>query len=54
MKKVKPEDSAPPDDEAGDLPPLPSWDCGGSLVDISNREALYRVLDEPEEVDPLR
>ena len=54
MKKLKPEDSPPPDNEADDLPPLPSWHGGTPLVDINNREELYRVLDEPEEVDPLR
>ena len=29
-----------------DLPPLPSWHGGVPLVDISNREELYRVLYE--------
>ena len=28
------------------LPPLPSWDSGGFLVDIGDREALDRVLNE--------
>ena len=28
-----------------DLPPLPSWDSGGFLVDISNRDELYRVME---------
>lgn len=37
---------APANDPAGDLPPLPSWDSGGHLVDIDNREDLYRVMDE--------
>lgn len=27
------------------LPPIPSWNSGGFLVDISNREELYEVLD---------
>ena len=27
------------------LPPLPTWKSGGLLVDISNRDELYRVLD---------
>lgn len=31
---------------AGDLPPLPTWDSGGHLVDIDNREELYRVMEE--------
>ena len=29
-----------------DLPPLPTFDSGGELVDVSDREALYRVFDE--------
>ena len=33
---------APPDA----LPPLPSWRSGGHLVDISDRDALYRVMEE--------
>ena len=28
-----------------DLPPLPTWDSGGALVDVANREELYKVLD---------
>lgn len=28
-----------------ELPPLPSWDMGGALVDVSDREALYEVLN---------
>ena len=28
------------------LPPLPSWDSGGQLVDIANREELYRAMEE--------
>ena len=34
-------DEEPPED----LPPLPSWNSGGFLVDISDREELYRVMD---------
>ena len=31
---------------AADNPtPLPSWDNGGHLVDINNREELYRVME---------
>lgn len=33
---------APPDA----LAPLPSWRSGGHLVDISDRDALYRVMEE--------
>lgn len=36
----------PVNDLAGDLPPLPSWDSAGHLVDIDNREELYRVMEE--------
>ena len=28
------------------LPPLPSWNGGDELVDLSNREALYRAMEE--------
>ncbi len=28
------------------LPPLPSWNSGGHLVDIANRDELYRVMEE--------
>ena len=31
------------------LPPLPSWDAGPYLVDISNRDEMYRVFDEADE-----
>ena len=31
--------------EKMDLPPLPSWRSGGALVDISNRDELYRVME---------
>ena len=34
-------DEEPPED----LPPLPSWNSGGLLVDISDRDELYRVMD---------
>ena len=40
-------DDAPAHDDEGDaLPPLPSWPCGGTLVDVSNREELYRAMEE--------
>ncbi len=29
-----------------DLPPLPTFHGGRELVDVSNRDALYRVFDE--------
>ncbi len=28
-----------------ELVPLPSFDSGGALVDVADREALYRVMD---------
>ena len=27
-------------------PELPKWNSGGELVDITNKEELYRVMDE--------
>lgn len=32
-------------DEREPLPPLPSFDGGGALVDIADREALYRAME---------
>ena len=29
--------------------PLPTWNSGGSLVDINNKEELYRILDDAED-----
>ena len=31
-----------------ELPPLPTWDSGGPLVDINDRDALYRAMEEDE------
>ena len=31
--------------EQEDLLLLPTWDSGGALVDVANREELYEVLD---------
>ena len=28
------------------LRPLPTWNSGGMLVDVSNREEMYRIFDE--------
>ena len=28
-----------------DLPPLPTFDGGGMLVDVDDREALYRAME---------
>ena len=30
------------------LPPLPTWNSGGHLVDIDDRDALYRAMEEEE------
>ena len=30
------------------LPPLPTWNSGGFRVDIADRDALYRVMEEDE------
>ena len=38
---------APPSDGLSDgLPPLPTWSGGDLLVDVSNRDELYRVMEE--------
>ena len=29
-----------------EFPPLPSFETGGSRVDVSNREALYDIMDD--------
>ena len=29
-----------------ELPPLPSFDGGGALVDIADRDALYEVMEQ--------
>ncbi|MGH2359442.1 MAG: DUF6364 family protein [bacterium] len=29
-----------------ELPPLPTFDLGGELVDIADRDALYRAMEE--------
>ena len=31
--------------EPGKMRPLPSFDSGGALVDVSDREALYRAME---------
>ncbi len=40
------DERAPSDGESAVLPPLPSWRGGRELVDISNRDELYRVMEE--------
>ena len=32
--------------QSENLPPLPSWNGGAELVDISDRQALYRAMEE--------
>ena len=36
----------PADGKPAALPPLPTWRSGGFRVDIANREALYRMMEE--------
>ena len=39
---------APIDDQPHTLPPLPKWRSGGFRIDISERDDLYRLMDEEE------
>ena len=39
-------EKAPTAKADGPLPDLPTWNSGGELVDITNRDELYRVMDE--------
>lgn len=39
-------ESAPTDSPSAELPPLPTWNGGKELVDISNRDLLYRTMEE--------
>jgi len=34
-----------PPEKPAELPPLPTFDGGAFLVDIADREALYRAMD---------
>ena len=34
------------DAPSAELPPLPTWNGGKELVDISNRDLLYRAMEE--------
>ena len=36
------------DAPSNELPPLPTWRSGGFRVDIANRDALYRAMEEDE------
>jgi hypothetical protein len=35
----------PQPETQGDLPPLLSFDGGGALVDVADRDALYKVME---------
>lgn len=35
-----------PAKEPAELPPLPTWNSGGFKVDVADRDALYRVMEE--------
>ena len=37
--------NASPDPKRSKLPILPQWRSGGAQVDVSNREALYTVME---------
>ena len=41
-----PEEQVPAEEGSADLKPLPSWRGGQPLVDISDRDALYRAMEE--------
>ncbi|GEM_PF-561303 len=41
--------SPAPQDDPLDRPPLPSRNSGGSKVDIADRDALYRVMEETDD-----
>ena len=45
LRRVLAEPEEPPRGQREPLPPLPTWNSGGHLVDISNRDELYRVMD---------
>lgn len=44
LRVVLAEDRAP-DGPSRPAEPLPSWNSGGQLVDIADREVLYRVME---------
>lgn len=41
LSEPAPSDSPPPE-----LRPLPTWSGGKEVVDISNRDLLYKVMEE--------
>lgn len=40
------DDSSSSHGRRDELPPLPTWNSGGLLVDVANREELYRVMEQ--------
>ena len=40
------DEPSPSHPKRDDLLPLPTWNSGGLLVDVSNREELYRVMEQ--------
>ncbi len=40
------DEGADADPSPRSIPPLPTWHGGEMLVDVSNRDELYRVMDE--------
>jgi hypothetical protein len=36
----------PQPEAVGELPPLPTFDGGGALVDVADRDALYEAMEE--------
>lgn len=46
LKQFLDERGKPQTHDKDPLPHLPKWRSGGFLVDISNRDELYRVWDE--------
>lgn len=40
------DDDPPVGSTVDSLPPLPTWHSGGMLVDVSNRDELYRAMEE--------
>lgn len=44
LRRILGDEESPRD--AHPLPPLPRWRSGGFLVDISNRDELYRAMEE--------
>ena len=39
-------ESSQSDGQQAGLPPLPVWNGGAELVDLSDRDALYRAMEE--------